>query len=64
MSRVGAGGVSGVLSTIGAANVPREAGQEVIVRDAHGRVLSVLRPVGSAGPLNQTHRTADEIPDS
>ncbi|HQT87899.1 MAG TPA: hypothetical protein PK677_05025 [Acidiphilium sp.] len=64
VSRVGAGGVSGVLSTIGAANVPREAGQEVIVRDAHGRVLSVLRPVGSAGPLNQTHRTADEIPDS
>jgi hypothetical protein len=44
---VGAGGVSGVLSMIGAADAPREAGQEVILRDAHGRVLSVLRPAGS-----------------
>jgi hypothetical protein len=53
-----------VLSIIGAANAPREAGQEVIVRDAHGRVLSVLRPVGTVAPLNQSHRAADEIPDS
>lgn len=64
VSRVGDGGVSGVLSMIGAADAPREAGQEVILRDAHGRVLSVLRPADRSAPGSQGTHAANEIPDS
>ena len=64
VSRMGDGGVSGVLSMIGAADAPREAGQEVIMRDAHGRVLSVLRPADNAAPGQHTPHAANEIPDS
>ncbi|GAA5265391.1 hypothetical protein ACOSOMT5_P1816 [Acidiphilium sp. MT5] len=64
VSRIGAGGVSGVLAIIGAADAPREAGQEVILRDANGRVLSVLRPADSSAPGSQGPHAANEIPDS
>jgi hypothetical protein len=49
---------------IGAADAPREAGQEVILRDANGRVLSVLRPADSSAPGSQGPHAANEIPDS
>ena len=47
VSAAGSGSVSGVLATIGVGPIPRQIGQELIIQNAHGRVLSVVRTGGS-----------------